>query len=249
MKNAICSCLCVLILLPRLLAAESSPSPEPLTLLDLQAVTNFFRAYGLDKSKLTNLRSDSSQSSLRNKIITHYETLTNQLSLEHQFVVATCMVVERRNLSAACGMAEAYVSQNPTNEAAWALVGAASLSVKNFPRGIEACGKALDMGKTNVVGLLCGVALHTGDLNTIRTNIPLLLAVIRNPNSERTLKQEALAVTVAYALRIKNEDLFLKAVEGLDMRLLRDKIELLDELNEACHFFASQDAEEFCALI
>ena len=248
MKNSIYSCLLILLLLSGAVAAESSPNRETLTLSDMESVTNFFRAYDLDKNKLTDLRSDSSQSSLRNKIITHYEALTNQVSLERQFVVATCMVVEQRNLGAACVIAEAYASQNPTNDAAWALVGAASLSVKNIPRALEAYGKALDMGRTNVVAILCGVALHS-DLNIVKKNIPLLLGIIRNQSSERTLKQDALAVAVAYALRIEDEHVFLMAVEGLDMSLLRDKRELLDELNEACHFFASQKAEEFCTRI
>ena len=248
MKTAICTVLCLLNLFARATAAESNTDVRQLTPADLQEVTSFFALLDSGKSMLSDLR-DETNSPLRNKIISYYQTSTNQLSLEHQFVVATCMLAEVKEFSAAARITEAYISKNPTNGRGWVLVGSAALTVSNTPRCIEAYEKAIELGQTNVVAMLCAVAFTTGQNDVIKKHLPQLLAVLEDKKSERNDRQDALNVIVVYAMRINDEELFLKAVRGLDMRLVRDKKDLLTNLDKACRYFESQRTEEFCVRI
>lgn len=207
-------------------------------------VEECLRAYELGDLSLSDV-TELGGRELQQAITLFYETNSSAVSDKCKLVVSRCYAFQGK-YTQAVEAATNYISTYPSDYRGWRIIGSASAMLNSFDQALWGYTNAVMRGDERSYVSLAGVALHTGHTNIIRDIVPHLLilkGLQRTPPDERI---EIPAVLATYAACTGQEDVFVKAVEGLTPQQLSSREDLSRAILFAYDKFHSPETSDLC---
>jgi tetratricopeptide (TPR) repeat protein len=178
-------------------------------------------------------------------ILRYYSQGRNQLTLDEQLVVACCFV-RAGDLHSSIRIAEEYVKTYTNSANGWQVLGNCYARLGERPKAIAAHEKAVEFGADNSLPILAGLLLSAGQLDRIEPLVPGLLALKSSEDYKEERKLEAVCMLTIYAVKTRNEALFLKALEGVNVDDFLAREDMDRVIGAACNIFDTTKFEDFC---
>ncbi len=149
-------------------------------------------------------------------------------------------------MRSAIRIAEEYVKVYTNSVKGWQFLGSCYAKLGERPKAIAAYEKAVEFGADNSIPILAGLLLSAGQLDRVEPLVPKLFALKSSEDHFKEGRLEAVCTLTIYAVKTRNEALFLKALEGVnvDEFLAREDMERL--IDKACNIFDPTKFEDFC---
>jgi tetratricopeptide (TPR) repeat protein len=228
-------------------AQEAKPRQALLGAEETLSVARIITNCATHEDKLLDLY-DESQSPLRKKIIIYYQSVTNRVSAEQKIVIAACMGKEN-DFHGAAKLLEEYVQVFTNSMRGWTMLGTSFAMLDQHEKALSPYERAIALGDEASISGLCGSALFINRLDVVKRYVPDLLRLKDAKQPPEFIKQEIIGILAVYAVKTNEEDLFLKALDKVNIELLLPREDVLKELDKACKKFNSPKLKEVCQKI
>ncbi len=187
-------------------------------------------------------------SNIRKKVIAYYLTTTNQIPIEQKIVVAACMGKEG-DFKNAANLLEEYVKVFTNTTRGWTMLGTSYGMLDDYAMAIPALEKAISLGDEPSIPGLCGTALEAGRLDVVKKYVPDLLRLKDSSLPPDRVKQTMVGLLADYAGRTNDEELFAKALSGVEVHFLLPRKDVVAVIENACKKFNSPKMNALCQQI
>lgn len=130
---------------------------------------------------------------------------------------------------------------------AWRILGGAHIATKSYGKAVWAYTNAVMLGDEECFAPLGVVALATDRVDPVRNILPHLLILKQASRTDQYDRLSIVAVLTAYSLTTHQQEVFLKALQGVEIKdiLLCDDVARTVSL--ACEEFGAKEVETICS--
>ena len=218
-----------------------------LTKTDEVEVKQKLKAYESGKITLEEL-TEKGGAEWDRKLITYYLSHTNEVAVTMKLPIGRCFAVFG-SFPEAARLAEDYVQVYSNDWRGWKIVGVANFSIGNFDRALVACTNAVKLGNEGSYGPLAFVALKLDRLDIVRDIVPRLLE-LKNATPTKEIKPlDIVLALVLYSLKADQPDVFVKAVNGVNIKDIMRREDLKHFVSVGCEQFKSKEVQKICQQI
>ncbi len=174
------------------------------------------------------------------ELLGFYITQTNDVTTKMKLPVSRCLAGFGKYPEAAM-LAQEYVRIYSNDWHGWRIIGGANTMMTNWSAALNAYTNAVLLGDNDSCAALGFAALKMDRLDVFRDFVPRLF-LLKNSTTNKAL--QAATVLVIYSLRTEQEDMFVKAVEGVNPKdiLAHDDVTFL--VNQGCKQFKGKDVDK-----
>lgn len=180
------------------------------------------------------------------QIIRYYLENSNSITTKMKLPVSRCFAAVGKFPEAAT-LAEQYVGTYSNDWHGWRILSSASGLLSDFDKAVSAGTNAVRLGDKVSAIAVSFYALKLDQLDVVQSLLPELLGIMEANTTNTEDRKDATGALLAYAVRAKREDIFLRVLKGVKVEeiISRDD-DLKVVLQAGCRQFKSKEAEEFC---
>jgi hypothetical protein len=187
----------------------------------------------------------SSSSDWCKKVVAYYFSHTNEVSIKMKLPISRCFAI-LSDYPEAARLSSEYVNTYSNDYRGWRILGGAELQMSSYNEAIVAMTNAMRLGdKENYDGLgIAALAAHRTDI--LRDIVVPHLLVLKD-DEKRFSKKERLEmrqVLVAYSLDTDKKNVFVKALEGVDVNDILLQADLKNFVTLGCERFKGKDIDK-----
>ena len=179
------------------------------------------------------------------KLLEYYVMHTNKVTTKMKLPIAKSYAVWGKYPEAVT-LAQDYVNVYSNDWRGWRVLGGCKLITGSYSEALDALTNAVCLGDKQNYAALGFAALKVDRLDVFKSMVaPYLLMLINNteqfPEKERNQMRGLL---IAYALKIDNKPIFIKAIAGFDLSTISQWEELKDLIVQGCDRFKGTDIDK-----
>jgi hypothetical protein len=177
------------------------------------------------------------------KLVLFFETHTNEVTTKMKLPISRCYGA-MGNDSAAARLAEDYVTVFSNDWHGWRVIGSANLDMGDIGVSVDAYTKAVQLGDDGSCAPLAFTSMKIGRLDIVKNILPRLYSLKKSKPTRYVRTLDVVTALVLYSLRANQEDIFVKALDGVSMRdiLSRDDLQFL--VRQGCKQFNGKDIDK-----
>ncbi len=137
-----------------------------------------------------------------------------------------------------------YVTVFSNDWRGWRLLGAAYNSLNLSNESIHAYSKAVKLGDNDSFASLAQVALRYNRLDLVKDMLPQLFALKDNPQTPEKNKLNLISTLIIYSARARQKDVFIKTLEGEDMKQILQNWMVKNNVRAGCKVFKGEDIDK-----
>jgi tetratricopeptide (TPR) repeat protein len=180
------------------------------------------------------------------KLVVYYLSDTNAVTVKMKLPISRALAGFQRFPEAA-QLAQEYANVYSNDWRGWSIVGTAKLVVKSYDEAISAYTNAVRLGDEEHYPALGLAALAVKREDILRTIVvPRLLVLKDAERIPRDERNDMVKVLLGYSLQADRKEIFLKALQGLDIKEIRSNEEIKMLVGEGCDEFESKAVEKIC---
>ena len=176
------------------------------------------------------------------KVLGYFVTHTNEVTTKMKLPISRIFAGLGGYRQAAI-LAQEYVSVYSNDWHGWRILGSADLSMTNFSGALRAYTNAVRLGDDGSVVPLAFMAMKMGELDVVRANVHRLFAIKGSKETESVKPLDAVTALVLYSLRSNQQDIFLKALDGVDASTIASKSDLEFLVKQGCRQFKGRQID------
>ena len=184
------------------------------------------------------------------QFIAYYSSRTNDVTTKMKLPISRSFAVWSKYPEAA-NLAQDYINVYSNDWRGWRVLGGAKLVMGSYNEAISALTNAARLGdEANYVGLGMA-ALAANRLDVLDSIVVPHLLILKNDGARFSKKErlEMRGVLVAYALQANKEEIFVKAIEDVDVNDIVSQEQLKAKVVRGCEQFKSKDLDKICQQI
>jgi hypothetical protein len=198
-------------------------------------------AYENGKLTLQDLNENAGKEGCR-KLVGYFLLHTNEVSVKARLPIGRCfdgfnLFPEATNLGAQ------YVTVFSNDWHGWRLLGAAYNSLNLSNESIHAYSQAVKLGDKDSYASLAQVALNSKRLDLIQEMLPQLFALKDNPQTPEKIRLNLISTLIVYSAKARQKDVFIKTLEGEDLKTILQNWMVRNNVRAACKFFKGEDID------
>jgi hypothetical protein len=178
------------------------------------------------------------------RLITFYSEHTNEVSVKELLPISRCYALFD-DFNQAAQLAERYVLVYSNDWHGWRIVGAANAALTNIDKALAGFTNAVRLGDNESCVQLGFCAWHLDRLDIMKEILPCLFASKNNAKSEKD-KTDALFVLLVYSTNADREDVFVKALAGVEPSEIAARKDLTNVLLTVYDRFKTKDLQPLC---
>jgi hypothetical protein len=215
--------------------------PRPLSETESQEVREKLGAFDMGNITLDSLTTNTDGAM---KLIEYYLSPTNGVTTKMKLPISKSFAIWGQYPQAA-ELAQDYVKVYSNDWRGWRVLGGSEVMMKNYDVATKALLKAEQFGdeKNDLALGIAALAVNRLDILE-KVVVPHLLVQIYDgakfPEKQRIQMRGCL---IAYALKTDKEDIFIKAVVGVDLSKISEWSELKDQIALGCRVFKGPDID------
>lgn len=176
-------------------------------------------------------------------LVAYYLTHTNDVTIKMKLPIGRCYGAMGK-YPEALQLAQEYVSVYSNDWHGWRIIGSANLDMKNFSDAVDAYAKAVRLGDDGSCAPLAFTAMKIDRLDVVRDIVPRLLAVKDSKATQFVKPLDGVTALVLYSLRSNQEDIFVKALSGLNASEILARNDLVFLVRQGCQQFKGKDIDK-----
>ena len=181
------------------------------------------------------------------RLITFYSQHTNEVSVKALLPISRCYALFD-DFNQAAQLAERYVQIYSNDWHGWRIIGAANAALTNYDKALTGFTNAVRLGDNESCVQLGFCAWNRDRLDILKEILPCLFASKNNATSEKD-KTDALFILLVYSTNADREDVFVKALAGVEPSEIAARKDLTDVLLTVCDRFKTKDLQPFCGKV
>jgi hypothetical protein len=213
----------------------------PLTTNEETEVGQKLEAYESGKLTLDELTLNGGEES-RRELIGYYQLHSNHVTLKMKLPVSRCFAAFNRYEEAAKLSAE-YVRVYSKDWRGWKILGGANFLMGDVNAAIGALTNSARLGDDGSYAALGLAALNAERLDVFRDIISHLLILKRSKSTSEVNPLDIVMLLVGYSLRVNQQDLFIKALDGVDAKQILSRDDLKQLVTTGCERFKGKDVD------
>lgn len=188
--------------------------------------------------------SDGNLTAVTNLVL-YYQAHSNSIKAEELLPISRCLLLTGKSSEAASAVFT-YINVHTNDCRAWDILFAAKLQLSLFSEAVEIGTNSLRFGcEKNLVPLgMLALQLRRDDIIKEMV-IPRLL---RQKDTEKDviIRREILNFLVAYSVEVKDKELYVRALDGVEARDLGFNQDLRKWVKKGCQLFKAKETEKLC---
>jgi len=181
------------------------------------------------------------------KLIGFYVLRTNEVSAKMKLPIARAYS-SFGSYSNSVQLASDYLAVYTNDARGWDVLSGAHLMQRSYNEALAAGTNAIRLGSERNIAGVGGIALHTERMDVLEgVIVPRLLVLKGDSSTAADSKQSMLSVLVAYSLKAKKKEIFVKALEGVDAKLIIADPKLKANVELGCEYFDAKETEKLCS--
>jgi hypothetical protein len=177
------------------------------------------------------------------KLIAYYLSHTNDVTVRMKLAVSRSFFAFDKYQETA-KLAADYVQVYTNDSRGWANLGAANFAMHNFNAAIGAFTNATRLGDDGSYAPLAFAALETDRLDIVQKIIPKLLDLKSTKATQEISSLDATTALVYYSLKANQQDIFVKALQGVDVKQILSRDDLKQCVEIGCDQFKGKDIDK-----
>jgi hypothetical protein len=177
------------------------------------------------------------------KLVGYYLLHTNEITAKARLPVGRSF--NGFNLfSEATNLGAQYVTVFSNDWHGWRLLGAAYNSLNLSNESIRAYSNAVKLGDKDSYASLAQVALRYNRLDLVKDMLPQLFSLKDNPQTPEKNKLHLTSILIFYSARAHQKDIFIKTLEGEDMKQILQNWMVKNNVRAGCKVFQGEDIDK-----
>jgi hypothetical protein len=198
-----------------------------------------------ENGKLT-LDDLTTNADLAQKVMAYYLSHTNDVTSKMKLPISRCFAGARR-YSDAARLATEYVDIYSNDWRGWRIVGGSDFEIGSFNAAIGAYTNAVRLGDDGSYATLGLAALRMERLDIFRTIIPRLFILKQSKRTGEVNPLDMVMLLAGYSLRVNQQDLFIKALDGVDAKRILSRDDLKQLVETGCERFKGKEIDKIRA--
>jgi len=137
-----------------------------------------------------------------------------------------------------------YVTVFSNDWHGWRLLGSAYNSLHLSDESIQAYRKAVKLGDKDSYASLAEVALNKNRFDVVQDLLPQLFALKDNPQTPEKNRLNLTSILIFYSVRAHQKDVFIKTLEGVDMKQIAQNWMVSNNVMAGCKAFKGEDTDK-----
>lgn len=177
------------------------------------------------------------------KLVGYYLLHTNEITAKARLPIGRSfagfnLFPEATNLGAQ------YVTVFSNDWHGWRLLGAAYNSLNLSNESIHAYSNAVKLGDKDSYASLAQVSLKNNRLDLVKDMLPQLFSLKDNPQTPEKNKLNLISILIFYSVRAHQKDIFIKTLEGEDMKQILQNWMVKNNVRAGCKIFKGEDIDK-----
>lgn len=240
---------CTVTMLAVGLAALTACKKDSITLEDKEERAVRLKLESFEKGELsldevTSTEPGGASPAWVHRMVEYYESHSNDITLKMTLPISRCYAAMEQ-YPIALSLAQGYVTVFSNDWHAWRILGTVNYFMTNFQAAVTAYSNAVWFGDEVSYAQLAMTAMEADQDNIVGNILPKLFLLKDSKTTESVDRLELVGVLVIYAIRNHQEDVFLKAVEGLEPKDILAHEDLWGPVKQACERFKTKTTEDF----
>jgi tetratricopeptide (TPR) repeat protein len=177
------------------------------------------------------------------EIIDYYLLHTNDVSIKMKLPISRCFAALDKYPEAAT-LATEYVQVYSNDWRGWKILGGADFQMGNYNAAIGSLTNSARLGDNDSYAALGLAALRTERLDVFQEIIPHLFALKRSKPTNRINPLDTIMLLVGYSLKVNQQDLFIKALDGVSANQILSRDDLKQLVETGCERFKGKDIDK-----
>ena len=177
------------------------------------------------------------------KLVGYYLLHTNEITVKAKLPIGRSF--NGFNLfSEATNLGAQYVTVFSNDWHGWRLLGAAYNSLNLSNESIRAYSNAVKLGDKDSYASLAQVALKNNRLDLVQDILSQMFALKDNPQTPEKNKLSLITVLIFYSVRAHQKDVFIKTLEGEDLKQILQNWMVKNNVRAGCKVFKGEDIDK-----
>jgi hypothetical protein len=179
----------------------------------------------------------------RQELIDYYLSHTNDVSVKAKLPISRCFAILDKYQQAAQLAAE-YVQVYSNDWHGWKILGFANLTMGNYSAAVAALTNSARLGDEYSYDLLAFAALKIDRLDIVSNLVQHLLVLKKREPPPEAVPLDIVIVLVIYSLKANQQDIFVKALDGVSAKQILSRDDLPQGVKAGCERFKGKDIDK-----
>jgi hypothetical protein len=213
----------------------------PLNSNDVVEVSQRLDQYENGKITLDDL-TQNGVTELDQKLVSYYLSHPNAVTVKMKLPISRLFAAADDYQNAA-KLAADYVSAYSNDWRGWKILGGANLGMGNYSAAVGALTNSAQLGDDGSYAPLAFAALKSDQLDVVHNILPQLFA-LKHSKSSRVVRLDIVGVLVVYSLKTDQQDIFVKALDGVSEKQIVSRDDLHQLVMTGCNRFKGEDIDK-----
>jgi hypothetical protein len=209
----------------------------PLNSNDVVEVRQKLDQYENGKITLDDL-TQNGKTELDQKLASYYLSHPNSVTVKMKLPISRCFAAADDYQDAA-KLAADYVSAYSNDWHGWKILGGANLGMGNYSAAVGALTNSAQLGDDGSYAPLAFAALKSDQVDVVHNILPQLFALERSKSSG-VVRLDIVGVLVIYSLKTDEQDIFVKALDGVSGKQIVSRDDLHQLVMTGCNRFKGE---------
>jgi tetratricopeptide (TPR) repeat protein len=176
------------------------------------------------------------------ELIKYYLSHTNKFSIKAKLPISRCYALKGVYPDAA-RFAQEYVNVYSNDWRGWKILGGSSFFMKSFDKSVQAYSNAVRLGDENSYEPLALAAIKGDRMYIIGGIIPELMSLKSAKQTPEDNRVHLISILLFYSVKTNQKDVFIKTLEGVDMRTILQDNDVRLDVTSGCQLFKGKDID------
>jgi hypothetical protein len=177
------------------------------------------------------------------RLIGYYLLHTNDVTTKAKLPISRCFAGFGRYQEAA-KLAADYVQIYSNDWRGWKIPGGAYVFTDNYEQALVAVTNSLRLGDEGSYVPVAMVALNLNRLDIVREIVPHLLELKHSKLTKEIKPLDVIVALVLYSLKADQPDIFIKALDGVEVKDVLSRDDLKSLVTGGCEKFKGKDIDK-----
>jgi tetratricopeptide (TPR) repeat protein len=179
------------------------------------------------------------------KVVGYYVLHTNDVSVKMKLPICRSFAMLGKYPEAA-KLAQEYVNVYSNDWHGWRVLGGANMAMQLYDQAVSAYTNAARLGDEDIYATLGAAAWAADRLDILQNTVVPRLLVSKEDVARFSAKKrlEMRMILAGYALRVDNQDIFIKAFDGADFQEVLNRDDLKQLVTAGCERFKGEDIDK-----
>jgi len=176
------------------------------------------------------------------ELIKYYLSHTNEISIKARLPISRCYALKGVYADAA-RLAQEYVNVYSNDWRGWKILGGSSFLMQSYDKSVQAYSNAVRLGDENSYEPLALAAIKGDRMYIIRGIIPELMNLKSAKQTPEDNRVHLISILLFYSVKTNQKDVFIKTLEGADMRTILQDNDVRLDVTSGCQLFNGKDID------